>query len=116
MQNKAAKFENGINAEMLVSKALLDEGYIKIAHRYKTKVGEIDLIFLRGKELVFVEVKSRKDNYFQDCVSSKQIERIFAAGEMYINDNSIYKNHDHRYDLVLVCNGQIVEWMKGISL
>jgi putative endonuclease len=39
--------------------ALLLKGYVPIARRVRTPVGEIDLIVRRGRGIVFVEVKAR---------------------------------------------------------
>jgi putative endonuclease len=36
------------------------KGYAVVARRYKTPVGEIDLVALKGKRLAFIEVKRRK--------------------------------------------------------
>ena len=36
-------------------------GYSVLARRYKTKLGEIDIVVRRGRVLAFVEVKARAD-------------------------------------------------------
>ena len=48
--------------------------FYQILHRrYKTYVGEVDLIVARGITLVFVEVKARKYGLHDVIVSSDQI-------------------------------------------
>ena len=50
----------GLWAERLAEILLRLKGYRILDRRYRTKVGEIDLIARRGKRLAFVEVKRRK--------------------------------------------------------
>jgi len=47
-------------AETLVATLLRLKGDRIVARRYKTPVGEIDLVALRGKRLAFIEVHRRK--------------------------------------------------------
>jgi len=50
--------------ENLACAALTTRGYAIIARRYRTRVGEIDIIARDGDTTVFVEVKSRAGDEF----------------------------------------------------
>jgi hypothetical protein len=47
-------------AETVAALLLRLKGHRVVAQRYKTPVGEIDLVALKGKRLAFIEVKRRK--------------------------------------------------------
>ena len=61
MSKKRVKaYRHGLFAETVAALLLRLEGHRIVARRYKTPVGEIDLVALKGKRLAFVEVKRRK--------------------------------------------------------
>jgi putative endonuclease len=49
----------GKTGEALATRALEDRGYEIVAHRFRTRCGEIDIVARDGPCLVFVEVKTR---------------------------------------------------------
>jgi len=53
-------YRRGVFAETLAALLFRLKGYRIVASRYRTPVGEIDLVALKGKRLAFVEVKRRK--------------------------------------------------------
>ena len=59
MKNLDTNYTRGMIAEFYALGFLLMKGYRLRAWRYKTPVGEVDLVMQRGKTLVFVEVKLR---------------------------------------------------------
>jgi putative endonuclease len=58
-QRKAA-YRYGLSAEKYAGAYLRCKGYRILAERYRNTQGEIDIIALKGKLLVAVEVKARK--------------------------------------------------------
>ena len=54
----------GISGENLACDALARQGYAILARRYRTRVGEIDIVAQDGETLVFVEVKTRTSGNF----------------------------------------------------
>ncbi len=59
-RNFLAGFKFGLFAEKATMLFLWIKGYKIIAWRYKNNLGEIDIIALKGKFIVFIEVKARK--------------------------------------------------------
>ena len=51
----------GILGENLACEALERRGYAILARRYRTRVGEIDIVAADGDAIVFVEEKARRD-------------------------------------------------------
>lgn len=50
----------GIRGENAAAKALEMDGMFILARNFRCRAGELDIVALDGKELVFVEVKSRR--------------------------------------------------------
>ena len=79
----------GIDVENAVANYLTNIGYNIIVQRYKTKYGEIDLIARNDEQIVFIEVKYRKNiNDCYEAISERQISRIRNAAELYISTNN----------------------------
>ena len=59
-ERRVKAYRRGLFAETVSALLLRLKGYAIVARRYKTPVGEIDLVALKGKRLAFIEVKRRK--------------------------------------------------------
>lgn len=93
----------GLIAEYIVAINYLFRGFIPIKHRYKSKLGEIDLIFKKGNLIVFCEVKARNSKYSpEDLVSPNQKRRIIKSAEAFLAKNKQYSKCNARFDLAVV--------------
>ncbi len=82
------------------------KGYHILHHRFKTSVGEIDLIARRGKTLIAVEVKYRQN--LQDALESIQRPqqfRIAKALSLYIKKLP-WHPETIRFDVICIAPGQ----------
>jgi len=78
-------------------------GFRILARRYKTPVGEIDIVARRGKTLVFVEVKARQDlSTALQAVSPQMKNRIIRAANYFMARHSGFVGMDIRFDLIAV--------------
>jgi len=59
-EKRVSAYRHGLLAETVAALLLRLKGHRIIARRYKTPVGEIDLVALKGKRLAFAEVKLRR--------------------------------------------------------
>ena len=101
-------FRFGLSAESRASAYLLAKGYRIVARRFKTPVGEIDIVARRGRLLVFVEVKARADfDAAAEAVSERQRRRIIAAAEAWLAKNPGDVMREMRFDVVLVAPGRL---------
>ena len=101
-------FRLGLSAESRAAAFLIAKGYRIVARRWKSPVGEIDIVARRRKTLIFVEVKAREK--FDDAawsVTDRQRARIVAAAEVWLAANSNRAIEDIRFDAVLVAPGRI---------
>lgn len=93
----------GIVSEWLACFLLMLKGYRLLYWRYRTKVGEIDLIMRRKKLVIFVEVKARKNKEVAAySVHSRNQERVIRAAKWFLHAHPHYGNFDFRFDAVLV--------------
>lgn len=68
-------YRRGHSAERLAAVALMLKGYRIIGRRYRTKLGEIDLIARRGDIVLMVEVKARptlEQSICSPCAASRR--------------------------------------------
>ena len=76
--------------------------YRVIKRRFRTFVGEIDLICKRFNTIVFIEVKSRKTNYDDIIYTKRQQERLLKSAQIFLVSNPKYQFLDIRFDLVII--------------
>ena len=95
-------YVSGLIGEKIASDKMIKNGFTLLKQRYKTKFGEIDLIFKNEtqKLLVFVEVKRRKNIYdYSEVITKKQWHRIYNTADNFIAENyDEYKDYSIRYD------------------
>jgi putative endonuclease len=105
---RVAAFRLGVSAEGVAAILLGAKGYRTIARRWKSPVGEIDLVVKRGRLIVFVEVKARKAlDQAAESVLLRQRRRIVAAAEAWLAAHPEHAGYDMRFDAVLVAPGRM---------
>src|ERR1700722_9460081 len=68
---RVAAFRLGLSAEIRAAMLLIAKGYRIAARRWKTPVGEIDIVARRRRDLVFVEVKARELDAAAEAVTER---------------------------------------------
>jgi putative endonuclease len=99
---RAKAYRQGLFAETLAAFLFRLKGYKIIAQRYRSPVGEIDLVALKNKRLVFVEVKRRKA--LDDAawtVPAKQKRRIVRAAQYWLASHPDYTTYTIAFDVLL---------------
>ena len=92
----------GRRAEAIAAWWLRAKGFGIVATRYRTRVGEIDLVARRGRLVVFVEVKRRHDtDLAAAAITTRQRQRILRAAEQFLAVQRL-EDVDIRFDVVLV--------------
>lgn len=99
---RARAYRDGILSETLAAFLFRCKGYRIVARRYRSPMGEIDLIASRGKRLAFVEVKRRKTkDEAAYALSSKQRERIVRAAQYWLASHPDFTSYTIAFDVVL---------------
>ena len=79
------------------------KGFRIIARRYRTKLGEIDLIARRGDLVLIVEVKVRATLIeAMDAIARQSERRIEAAADLWLSRQPDYGRLSIRFDMVAV--------------
>jgi putative endonuclease len=104
---RLAAFGLGISAESRAAAWLIGRGFRILARRWKSPLGEIDIVARRFQLLIFVEVKARaKLDDAAESLSERQQRRIAAAAEIWLSQNPDYANFNMRFDAILVAPGK----------
>lgn len=102
-EKKRVAFFRGHNAERLAAIALMLKGFRIVARRYRTRLGEIDLIARRGNLVLIVEVKARTSlEAAQLAVTPQAMRRIEAAADMWLQRQPHHAELSLRFDLIAV--------------
>jgi putative endonuclease len=105
---RQSAFRLGVSAEGRAALLLAAKGYRELARRWKSPVGEVDLIVRRGRTLVFVEVKARPTvDAAAWSVLARQKRRIVSAAEAWLAAHPEHAGYDIRFDAVLVAPGRL---------
>ena len=93
----------GRRAEALATLLLMVKGYRILARRYKSPVGEIDVIARRGSTLIFAEVKRRgREDDALIAVSATARRRIVRAADSFLARHPRLAGLTLRYDILIV--------------
>ena len=76
------------------AKYLEQQGYKILDRNFNCKRGEIDIVALDKKEIVFIEIKSRTNREYglpAEAVTKKKIEHILKTAEYYLFVRNLQK-------------------------
>lgn len=94
----------GRRGERIAERYLRRRGWVILARRYQSRLGEVDLIALDGDQLVFVEVKTRSDATAVESsriVHPDQRRRIEGAARHFVKARA-QTHRSWRIDLLVV--------------
>jgi len=105
---RVAAFRLGLSAESRAAMMLIAKGYRIAARRWKTPLGEIDIVARRRQALVFVEVKARaRADEAAQALTERAKRRIVAAAELWLAHYPDDAEREIRFDVMLVAPGAI---------
>ena len=103
-KGERANLKLGRAGEKLAKKFLKKQGYRHLKSNYAAGHGEIDLIMQDGRTVVFVEVKTRRNEEYvasEAVVNYHKRKHIISAARYFVQANNL---HDYpcRFDVVAV--------------
>jgi putative endonuclease len=105
---RVAAFRLGLSAESRAAMFLIAKAYRIVARRWKTPLGEIDIVARRRRSLVFIEVKARANaDEAAEAVTERVKRRIIGAAEVWLARHPDDANAEIRFDVILVAPGKI---------
>lgn len=103
IRRRRRALRRGARGEWLASLALMLKGYRILERRYRTRLGEIDLIARRGDLVLIVEVKVRSNLIAaMEAVGRLSERRIEAAADLWLARQPDYGRLSVRFDMVAV--------------
>ncbi len=97
----------GRKGEELAAEFLVKEGYSVLERNWKAGKLEIDIIARKNDQIVFVEVKTRSENYMatpESAVDRRKERSIISAADRYLKRNKI--DQECRFDIVTLVKGK----------
>ena len=93
----------GHRGEILAAWWLRFNGFSIKESRFKTPVGEVDIIARRGNLVLFVEVKARADHRTAlDSVGYRSQQRIEKAARLWLSQQSDFSRLSWRFDVIAI--------------
>jgi putative endonuclease len=117
--NKAAHLVTGENAEQAACDFLLANKLLLIERNIRYPFGEIDLLMQDGKELVFVEVRFRRNQQFGGGVESVTLakqKKMANAAQAWLSSHRQWANAACRFDVMALDwhdNAFRFDWIKA---
>ena len=105
MSRDPDRAELGALGERLAAKHLEGKGYRILERNFRCRMGEIDLIALRGSDLVFTEVKLRKDASYgeaREFVTASKQRKLLMTAEYYLSARPWAQELQARFDVIEV--------------
>ena len=96
------RHELGKTGEEIGTQYLINNGYKLIIRNFRCRQGEIDIIAKDKDEIVFIEVKTRRNTnygYPIDAVDKRKQKHILNASKYYIYKNKLEKRKI-RFDVI----------------
>ena len=106
----------GSDAEKLAAEFLQQQGLQLLAHNYRSRFGEIDLIMQDGSVLVFVEVRQRSRADYGGAAASIDVHKqrkLISTAQHYLAQ--LHHTPPCRFDALLIDDaaGCHVQWLKN---
>ena len=111
---RVAAFGLGISAESRAAAYLVAKGFRILSRRWKSPLGELDIVARRRKLLIFVEVKARATlDAAAESIDTRTQRRIASAAEAWRATYPQPNVTDMRFDAMLVAPGKIPRHIQG---
>lgn len=102
--------------EQIVKKKLINKGWQFITQNFHSRNGEIDLIFLDGVILCFIEVKTRTNQnsgHPEEAITAAKLANIRKTAQYFLLKNPQYQDHQLRIDVAAIEN-QSLHYYKNV--
>lgn len=94
---------------------LAKRGFRVMERNFRSRQGEIDIVGIHKGQLVFVEVKYRRNRntgFPEEAVDGRKQKRICRTSDLYRLRHREYGELQVRYDVVSIC-GESLRWYQN---
>lgn len=97
------RYRRGLSGEFAAALYLRAKGYRVLERRFKTTLGEIDIVARRGKRLAFIEVKRRRTLADAEAAITPRLRtRVRRAASLWLARNPRFHDHEVRFDVIFL--------------
>jgi putative endonuclease len=103
-RTRKAPLPLGVRGELLAERHLKRLGYKIVARARRTHLGELDLVAVDGRTVVFVEVKTRESHHAghpADAVDAAKQQRLTRAALGYLKRHNLLE-YRARFDVIAI--------------
>jgi putative endonuclease len=105
----------GLEAEKLAATFLMNHGLKMVAQNYHCRFGEIDLIMMDAKTLVFIEVRLRSNQQFGSAgasITAQKKQKLILTAQHYLQTHG---ENQCRFDAILMHSVDVesIEWVRN---
>jgi len=88
--------------ENIAAQYLQKKGYIILEQNYKKPWGEIDIIVKKGKDIIFVEVKTVSNNNFlpEEEITLRKKKILIRTAKLYLAEKRYPADQDWQIDVI----------------
>lgn len=94
------------------------KGYRILAKNFRNRFGEIDIIAQDGDEIVFIEVKTRKNDNFgtpAEAVNEQKLRKITMVAADFMREQGL-ENIQPRFEVVSIVTNKTLELISNIHI
>ena len=119
LRDKLAHLLAGRSAEKRAEALLKKQGLKIVARNFSCKFGELDLIALDEKTLVFIEVRYRASSQFGSAAETVTIgkqQKLIKAANYFLHCRREFNKYTMRFDVIGLNSKGETDWIKGAFL
>lgn len=95
----------GDQGESVAEIFLKRKGYQSVCKNFRTRIGEIDIIVMKGDFIIFCEVKTRKGSKYGkpfEAVNKTKQKKIRKVAQLFLQQKSYFQSKDVRFDVISI--------------
>lgn len=95
--------ELGVEAERWTESWLQSRGLVPLERNFRCRRGELDLVMRHNEDLVFIEVRHRRNPHFgtaAESVTPAKQRKLISAAQFYLFKNPALARYPCRFDVV----------------
>ena len=119
MTTNNSRTKTGRAGEDLALQYLKKQSLTLVRRNFRSRFGEIDLIMRDKNTIIFIEVRSRKNNFFLDPIETidySKRNKIIKTSQIFMQNTSSSNQFDWRFDVVTLTgrgHNMKIEWIKA---
>lgn len=110
------RYKRARRGEALVAAWLSHRGFHVIAQNFRRKSLELDLVATKGRELLIIEVKTRKGHVddWQHLIPPRKLAALWRGSARFLQEHPEFWDYTMHLGLALVSEGrgESIAWMR----